>query len=144
MKKTFSIICFLLFCLRCFGQNDDIATLKKLNHDWISSFVTRDTATMAKIYADDMVLINPDGKAFYKKDMLRGLMSPNQEYLSAHVDTVSVRLVGNIGLVCAKATAVAKADGKVSTLTTCYLDVYEKRNDRWYAIASQVALLSAK
>jgi ketosteroid isomerase-like protein len=99
---------------------------------------------MGKIYADDMILINPAGKAFNKNDLLRNLVSRGQEYLSAKVDTVSVRLAGNIGLVNAQATVVARAEGKTNTITTCYLDVYEKRNGRWYAIASQVALLSAK
>jgi ketosteroid isomerase-like protein len=144
MKKALTVTFLLFFCLDCFAQSDDIETLKKLNHDWISSYLTKDTATMGKIYADDMILINPSGKAFNKKDLLRNLVSPGQGYLSAKVDTVSVRLAGNIGLVNAQATVVDRAGGKTNTITTCYLDVYEKRNGRWYAIASQVTLLSVK
>jgi len=144
MKRIFAVILSLLFYLNCFAQSDDIEILKKLNHDWIYAYPSRDTATLNRIFAEDMVLINPAGRAFNKKDMLKALTSPAQEYLSAKVDTVSVRLIGNVGLVNARATVVAKADGKTSAITTCYLDVYEKRNGRWYAIASQVALLSVK
>ena len=142
MKKVFICISMLLFCKFSFGQTNDIEILKKLNHDWISSYLNKDTVTMATIYADDMILINPAGMAYHKKDLLKALATPGREYLSAKVDTVSVRLAGSIGLVNAQATVVAKTDGRTNTITTCYLDVYEKRNGRWYAIASQVALLS--
>ncbi|WP_299585460.1 hypothetical protein [Mucilaginibacter sp.] len=44
----------------------------------------------------------------------------------------------------AETTVVGKANGQISTIRTCYLDVYEKRKRCWYAVASQVALLSEK
>jgi hypothetical protein len=88
-----------------------------------------------------MVLVSPSGRVFHKKDLLRNLLSPEMEFVSSKVDTVSVRLLGSVGLVSAKATAVGKVDGKASTVRTCYLDVYEKRKGRWYAVASQVAVL---
>ena len=144
IKRLFTIILFVVLGQYCFAQTDDEKALIKLNHDWISSYPTRDTATMSRIFADDLVLISPNGKAFHKKDILRNLMSPAQEYFSARVDTVSVRIIGNIGLVNATATINIKADGKTSIATTCYLDVYEKRQGRWYAIASQVASLDSK
>lgn len=141
MKTMLTI--FLIFTALpfAFGQNKDIDALKQLNKDWIGSFVTRDTAMMARIYADDMVLVSPSGRVFHKKDLLRNLLSPEMEFVSSKVDTVSVRLFGSVGMVSAQATAVGKVDGKASTVRTCYLDVYEKRNGRWYAVASQVAVL---
>lgn len=60
------------------------------------------------------------------------------------MDTVTVRLLGSVGLVSAETTVVGKANGQISTIRTCYLDVYEKRKRCWYAVASQVALLSEK
>ena len=144
MKKVLTVFLLLLCCELSFGQNKDVETLKQLNHDWINSFPTRDSATMNKIYADDMVLVSSGGSVFHKKDLLRNLMSPVPAYISAKVDSVNVRLSGNTGLVRATATSVFKDNGQEKTVTTCYLDVYEKRNGRWYAIASQVAMVSLK
>lgn len=144
MKTILTILIIFAALPFAFAQHKDTATLKNLNNDWIGSYVTRDTMTLGRIFADDMVLVSPDGSILHKKEMLSMVTSPDQEYLSAKVDTVSVRLLGSVGLVSAQATAVAKANGKVTTIRTSYLDVYEKRRGRWYAVASQVALLSMK
>jgi uncharacterized protein (TIGR02246 family) len=140
--------CFLLMllgvpcCLNCFAQNKDAETLKKLNADWIASYVTRDTAKMSSIFADDLVLINPGGKKYHKKDILKGVMNPGQKFLSTHVDSVYVRLFGNIGIINAKTSATVKAEGKTTASKVCYMDVYEKRKGRWYAVAAHVTLLN--
>lgn len=120
------------------AQEADIKKLKELNEKWIASFITRDTATMGSIYADDMELVSPGGKIFHKKDLLKNLLSTDQEFSSFKVDSVRVRILGNVGLVNATSTVRGKAAQKEFTVTTCYLDVYEKRNGRWYAVASQV------
>jgi ketosteroid isomerase-like protein len=143
--KTLFFIAALLFCFNyCFCQDADIQKLKQLNATWIASFVTRDTAVMAGIYANDMELVSPDGRIFHKTDLLKNLLSTEVQFSSSRVDSVSVRLLGNIGLVNATATSIGKTKTGEAAYKTCYLDVYEKRNGRWYAVASQVALLSAK
>jgi len=68
-------------------------------------------------------------------------MAPGQQFLSTKVDTVSVRLFGNIGIINAKITGIVKANVKTITVRTCYMDVYEKRKSRWYAVAAHVTLL---
>jgi ketosteroid isomerase-like protein len=115
--------------------------LKKLNADWIASYVTKDSTTMSRIFADDLVLTNPGGTAMSKKDILNGLMSPGQQFLSTKVDTLDVSQFGNIGIINAKITGIVKANGQTITVRTCYLDVYEKRKGRWYAVAAHVTLL---
>ena len=144
MRSIFTTLFFTFLALFAFAQQNDEQVLKQLNHDWISAYVTRDTAMMSRIYAADITLVSPNGTVWHKNDMVKNLLSTSQEYLSSKVDTVSVRVIGKIGLVSAKATVVAKANGKTSTIQTSYLDVYEKRDGRWVAIASQVALLSIK
>jgi len=142
--KRFLLILVALFCgLNCFAQNKDEATLKRLNADWIASYVTRDTAKMASIFGNDLVLINPSGKKYHKKDILKGVMNPGQQYLATHVDSADVRLFGTIGIINAKISATIKAEGKTTTSKVCYMDVYEKRKGRWYAVAAHVTMLGA-
>ena len=142
MKKILIILIGIFCYCNCLAQNKDVETLKKLNADWIASYVTKDSATMSRIFADDLVLTNPGGKAMSKKEILNGLMSPGQQFLSTKVDTVDVRLFGNIGIINAKITGVIKANDKTITVRTCYMDVYEKRKGRWYAVAAHVTLLN--
>ena len=143
MKKLLPVIAILLYCANCFAQNNDEITLKKLNADWIASYVTRDTAKMGRIFGDDLILVNPSGKKFHKKDILKSVINPGQKYLSTHVDSVDVRLFGNIGIINAKTTATVKADKKTTISKVCYMDIYEKRKGRWYAVAAHVTLLDS-
>lgn len=61
MKKFLLMILFTAIFHNAFSQNKDIEDLTKLNQDWINSYVTKDTATLNKIFADDFVLISPTG-----------------------------------------------------------------------------------
>ena len=142
MKPFLSVFLAVFCCVNCFAQNKDAETLKKLNADWIASYVTRDTAKMSAIFGNDLVLINPGGKKYHKKDILKGVMNPGQKFLSSHVDSVDVRLFGTIGIINAKTSATVKAEGKATTSKVCYMDVYEKRKGRWYAVAAHVTLLN--
>lgn len=142
MNKLLPVVAALFFCCHCFAQSNDEKMIKKLNADWIASYVTKDTATMSKIFAEEMILVNPAGRKFYKKDILKGVVAPGQQYVASRVDSADVRLFGNIGIINAKITVTMKADNKTSIIKTCYMDVYEKRNGRWQAVAAHVTRLS--
>jgi uncharacterized protein (TIGR02246 family) len=124
------------------AQTDDINTLKQLNEAWIHAYPGKDTATMSRIFADDLVLTNPAGAKITKQMILRNVVSGGQQVLTAKVDSVDVRLLGNaVGLVTATASFTFSSDGKKVAGRTCYLDVYEKRNGRWVAVAAHVTSL---
>ena len=137
------LVAAIFYCGYCVAQNKDADAIKKLNAEWIASYVTMDTATLSRIYADDIILTNPSGKTVRKKELLNNVVKPgHDEYVSTHVDTASVRLFGNIGIINAEVTGVVKAGDKTATLRVGYMDVYQKRKGRWYAIAAHVTLLS--
>jgi uncharacterized protein (TIGR02246 family) len=143
MKRILIMLALLIYCSGALAQQKDIDAIKKLNAEWIASYVTRDTATLSRIFADDIQLTNPSGEMRTKQQMLKALVSPDQKYISTKVDTASVRLFGNIGIINAKVTGVVEAGGKTSTAQVGYMDVYDKRHGRWYAIAAHVTLLSS-
>lgn len=67
MKSRLTILLTISMITTSFAQNKDAEILKKLNRDWISSYVTRDTATMSRIFADDLVLVSPNRKNISQK-----------------------------------------------------------------------------
>ena len=117
--------------------------VKKLNEDWIHSYPGKDTVTLGRILADDLIMITPNGSRIGKQDILTSMASPNQQVKSTRVDKAEVRLVGNTALIFAEASFVTvdNANGKEETGRTSYLDVYEKRHGRWVAIAAHVTFL---
>jgi len=123
------------------SYSDDVKTLEKLNEDWILSYPGKDTATMSRIFADDFFLIAPNGSRRTRRDVLESTASPAQQIKSARVAKVEVRLLGNIALIMSEASFVSIDNGKEAPGRTNYLDVYEKRNGRWVAIAAHVTYL---
>jgi uncharacterized protein (TIGR02246 family) len=122
------------------GQSADVDSLKMLNAMFIHGTMTRDTAKLKRIFAPDFVLINPSGRRRTGRDVLNGFVT-GPHFLSSEVDTVEIRLYGTIGLVLARAVFTSEDKGKKTTGKTDYLDVYEKRNGRWVAIAAHVTYL---
>ena len=137
--------CCILSGLASLAQtaSDDITMVKKLNEDWIHSYPGKDTATMSRILADDLIMITPNGSRIGKQDILKNMTSPSQQIKTTRVDKAEVRLVGNTAMVFAEASFVTvdNADGKEVSGRTSYLDIYEKRQGRWVAIAAHVTYL---
>jgi ketosteroid isomerase-like protein len=137
--------CCILSTLASLAQTDseDINTVKKLNEDWIHSYPGKDTATMSRILADDLIMVTHTGTIMTKQEILRNMATPTQQVKNSKVDKVDVRLAGNTALVFAEASFVTvdNASGKVVSGRTNYLDVYEKRQGRWVAIAAHVTYL---
>ena len=131
----------ILTSLVASAQSDDAAAIKALNIAWIHAYKTKDTAVVSRIWADDMILINPAGKKMTKPEMLHALAT-GPDFQSAEVDTADVRLFGDIGLITAHLTFTFTVDGKVTTGHTGYLDVYQKRKGKWVCIAAHVTSLN--
>lgn len=141
-KLLLSILLATIF-QNAFSQRKDIEELTKLNQDWLNSYPKKDTTTLAKIFADDFVLISPKGVKMTKRDILSNLSK--QETVSIAIDSVDVRLLTNgVGLITAYTTFVLKIDGKDMTGQNCYQDVYIKRKGKWFAVAAHVTLLNMK
>ncbi|THU37973.1 nuclear transport factor 2 family protein [Niastella caeni] len=140
MTRPLLLVLLLANLQSAIGQQKDIDDLKTLNQNWLNSYPKKDTATLANIFADDFLLISPNGTKMTKNDILRNLNK--QETVSIRADSVDVKLISsNVGLITAYTTFVLKVDGKEVTGRNCYQDVYVKRKRRWFAVAAHVTLL---
>jgi ketosteroid isomerase-like protein len=138
--RALLITALLLIAIAAHSQSNDTDTLKALNAAFIHGYMTRDTASLSPIFANDFILINPAGQRRNRQEVLNGFIT-TPHFLSCDVDTVEVRLYGTIGLVLARAVFTTDDNGKKTTGKTNYLDVYEKRRGHWVAIAAHVTYL---
>jgi ketosteroid isomerase-like protein len=67
MKGVVVAIGLLCICQFALSQSKDVDALKKLNQQWISAYPKKDTASLNKIFADDMVLVSSTGVTLKKK-----------------------------------------------------------------------------
>jgi uncharacterized protein (TIGR02246 family) len=138
--KYFITAFVLLTTIASQGQSSDADALKALNAAFIHGYMTKDTAKLSPIFADDFILINPSAQRRNKQEVLNGFVT-SPHFLSCEVDTVEISLHGSIGLVHARAVFTTEDNTKKTTGKTDYLDVYEKRKGRWVAIAAHVTYL---
>ena len=143
MKRILMPFLLALILQNALSQNKDIEKLTKLNQDWINLSIKKDTAAFAKIFADDFVLISPNGAKRTKWDVVKNILY--QDIKSQEIDSIAVRLLTNeVGLITCYTTFILISDGKDVAGKNCYQDVYIKRKDRWFAIAAHVTLLNSK
>lgn len=143
MKTKIIFIVLILTGPVVLSQKNDTEILKKMNADWLNSYPTKDKTTLARIFADDFVLISHNGIKMTKKDIIDNL--DKQETKSVHIDSMDIRLLTrDVGVVTAYTTFTLKADGKEITGQNCYQDIYQKRKGKWKAVTAHVTLLSLK
>jgi Domain of unknown function (DUF4440) len=105
--------CILFFSLLsdAFSQDKDIAQLTKLNQEWIQSYLTKDSVTLAGILADDFILVSAAGTKMTKAQVLSDLNLAHAT--SRAIDSVEVRLItADVGLVTAYTSFIIKGGGK--------------------------------
>ena len=145
MKKIISGI-ILIFTIACTqAQNKDIESVKKTEQTRISCLVTRDTATLNKIYDDDVIFINTLGETLDKKRVLTLIVEPDRKYTTAEIDSfTSVRLFGTTAVLMTKTTLIRTLHNVVSTLHNSQMAIYEKGKNKWVLVALHTTLLNAK
>ena len=146
MKKIFTLLPALLFaCFFALAQQGDEAAIKKVNEDWLQSYLHKDTATLNRVLADDMFLVTSLGVTLRKKEVFAKMIEPDRKYLAITLDSVvSLCITGKTGILVGKSTIVRTLQNVQSTINNCYMAVFEKRRERWFIIAIHVTVLNSK
>jgi uncharacterized protein (TIGR02246 family) len=144
--RTLIFCCLLIFLAQiATAQSEDVDALKHLNQDWLNSITHKDSATLAKILADDFKMVNPMGKSLNKKDNLASVRSPGIKFISIAIDSENIRiLTPEIAIISCWLTFKSSVEGNVMTGKNCYQDIYMKRENTWLAVSAHVTLLSNK
>ena len=72
---------------------------------------TRDLDTLSAIYADDYMLVRPDGSVLGKEDVLRDLGPGGLRFTSIELANVGVRIYGQTALLTGDSRTVASRNG---------------------------------
>jgi uncharacterized protein (TIGR02246 family) len=142
MKRTL-LLAFILASLSSssYAQNGDAATIKQLNRQWLDAIVHEDSASLAGVLADDFVLVNPGGMRRTKADNI-SMHIPGQRVTKVDIDSQDVRFLTNeVGVITVWTTNYITQGAEKMVLKICYMDIYQKRNKQWKAVAGHVTLL---
>ena len=114
------------------------ADLVAMEAKWSEAMVAKDFSTVDSIVASDWTGQNPGGVLTTKTMFMDGLRSGKQTITAMANRDVHVRFVGTIAIVQGMDDETSSYDGKDTSGTYSWTDVFQQRGGKWVAIASQV------
>jgi ketosteroid isomerase-like protein len=89
-----------------------------------------DIPSLERIYADDYLLVRPNGDTLGKKEILEDLRHHSMRFTSFEVNDVLVRTKGFVGILTADVRSTAIRDGAEIKTHARQLAILSKENDR--------------
>jgi ketosteroid isomerase-like protein len=122
------------------NRKDDQTTLAKLDADYQRAVEQNDTNTMARILADDFILVLGDGSVLTKNDLLKDATGGKTRYEHQVDADRTVRVWGNTAVVTAKLWAKGLEDGKQVDYCQWFSDTWIRKPTGWSYIFGQASL----
>ena len=123
--------------------DDDRAILAALDEQYQKAVEQNDWATMARMLADDFVLVDGDGKHYSKADLVNDTKSGKTHYEHQQDSERTVWIWGDhTAVITAKLWAKGIEDGKQVDYEEWFSDVYVRTPKGWRYVFGQASLPS--
>jgi ketosteroid isomerase-like protein len=119
----------------------DAGTLRQLCRDWAGASVGLDVGRVSQIVADDWREIGSTGVIKTKEIALKGMQTREYKLESTEFGPMDVKMWGNAGVVQGSTTNTLLGDGPHNTYKFAWMDVFEKRGNKWVVVRSEVTKL---
>ncbi len=117
---------------------DDAETVAALDREYQSAVKHNDAATMARILADDFVLVAGNGAVHDRAALLAEARSASVSYEQQDELEQQVRVWGDTAVVTAKLWVKGTREGKAFDRKLWFSDVYVRTADGWRYVLGQV------
>jgi ketosteroid isomerase-like protein len=121
------------------SAHDDAATVAALDSEYQAAVERNDAEGMARILADDFVLIGSKGKVFTKDDLLAEARRGNVVYEYQRDTNQKVRVWGDTAVITAMLEAKGTEDGEPFDYTLWFSDTYVRMPDGWRYVLGQAS-----
>ena len=125
-----------------FTQNNVEQELKRLENEWLNSYLRGDKQTFERIVADNFTRTDESGKFATKaeeKELVRA--PPASVKVSLTNEDVQVRVYGKTAIVTGR--IVSKVQGGLN-FQSRFTDTFVKRNGRWQVVARHYSRIPAE
>lgn len=121
------------------STNDDRKTVAALDTEYQAAVKRNDATTMARILADDFVLVTGSGKTYTKADMLEDARR-GDIYQQNDEEVQTVRMWGDTAVVTAKLWEKFTSNGKSFDHKLWFSDIYVRTPSGWRYVFGQSSL----
>jgi ketosteroid isomerase-like protein len=114
------------------SENTDQA-ITRLEHEWVSAIVKKDTGTIDRLLADDFSGTTDD-TIYSKTDAIEDVKTGTHESLD--LDNIKVRIFGDTAVVTMGQTEKSRHGDADFSGHYLFTDVWARKNGTWFAVAS--------
>ena len=98
--------------------------------EFLQALKSGDITALERIYADDYLLVRPNGNTFTKKEILDDLRQHSMRFTSFQMQDVLIRTIGIVGILTAEVRSTAVRDGIEIRTHAIQLAIVSKENAR--------------
>ncbi|MGB6877140.1 MAG: nuclear transport factor 2 family protein [Candidatus Acidiferrales bacterium] len=121
------------------STESDKKTVAALDTEFQAAVKKNDAATIARLLADDFVLVVGSGKTYTKADLLADARGGHSVYEHQEDTEQTVRVWGNTAVVTAKLWEKGATDGKPFEYTLWFSDIYMRTPKGWRYVFGQAS-----
>lgn len=145
MKATLITVAMVLgLAATGFGASAE-AELKAIEQQWLDAYMKGDASFLKTAEAEDYSITEPDGTVSTKADDIKSLTDKTFALKSATMSDFKCRMLGeNAAVVTATLKMSGSADGHEFSGDYRALDVFEKKDGKWMAVASQLTKVASE
>jgi ketosteroid isomerase-like protein len=126
------------------GQDEVKKIIVELDRAYQEAVKNNDAKTMARILADDFVLVTGKGKVFSKEDLLKEAREGKTIYERQEDSEQIVRVWGDTAVITALLWVKGTSAGKSFEYRLWFSDVYKRTPNGWRYVFAQAAQPLAK
>jgi len=97
---------------------------------FLQALKSGDTSSLERMYADDYMLVRPNGDSLRKEQILADLRQHSMRFTSFEVNDVFIRTKGSVGILTAVVRSTAVRDGVEIKTHARQLAILSKENGR--------------
>ena len=113
--------------------------LKTLEQQWLDAYMKGDATALKNIEADDFTICEPDGSVTTKAEDVKSVTDKKFVLKTATMSDYKCRMIGeNAAVVTAMLKMSGSDEGKEFSGDFRAIDVFEKKDGKWMAVASQL------
>ena len=121
-----------------FGASAD-AELKAIEQLWLDAYIKGDAAFLKTVEADEYTIVEPDGAVTTKAEDIKAVTDKKFILKTATMSDFKCRMLGdNAAVVTALLKITGTDDGNDISGDYRAMDVFEKKDGKWMAIAAQL------
>jgi ketosteroid isomerase-like protein len=98
--------------------------------EFLQTLKSGDTSSVEQLYADDYLLVRPNGDTLTKGQTLADLRQHSMRFTSFEVSDVLIRTKGSVGILTADVRSVAVRDGVELSAHAMQVAILSKENER--------------